>query len=453
MLAQTRDSFLDDEFGRPVESIMRCEDFKSNFARRLSNRYISRSSVSGSRQDTVLKLRPVEKQEILNNVPERIEQCSQLSKSSNLEQNGEIVKPPDKMIKQNADMRGTEVNALNMEVDTLRWQLAQTEANRQMHIALLKQIVTFLNRVKEHIECQKHEPDVRLDAVSPMVFPSTLNITDLPRSRSVLHVSKNLDYSISPVKKMSTRKISKSISNVNGYKDCSSIWSHSKLSLVSENETGQKLTEEMSRLITLANTVLSTKLPDLACACLGNRTESTLQLTEDAKKDEVTTQNVNASLNLFKKTENEKNVLNTSCNSEAYNGITNKFADMENSILNDFIVSQSPLSFGSENNSSGVKLFEREQPGTQNGLVTSCGKVVQTVDKRNDYNASSNFIEDESGFSSMSSFQEIGIPIISIIPPSPCKEVEYLEEIADETEKWKTDTIELDKQSVKVFWV
>lgn len=93
-----------------------------------------------------------------------------------------------------------------------------------MHIALLQQIVTFLNRVKEHIEFQKNEPDIRLDTVSPMVFPRTINITDLPRSRSVFHVSKNLDYSISPAKKISTRKISKSISNVNGYKDCSSIW-------------------------------------------------------------------------------------------------------------------------------------------------------------------------------------------------------------------------------------
>lgn len=453
MLAQASDLFLDDEFGRPVESIMRCEDFKSNFARRLSNRYISRSSVSGSRQNTVLKLRPTDQQEILNNVPERIEQCSQLSKSSNLEPNGEIVKPPDKMVKHNADMRGTEVNALNMEVDTLRWQLAQTEANRQMHIALLQQIVTFLNRVKEHIECQKNEPDVRLDTVSPMVFPRTINIADLPRSRSVFHVSKNLDYSISPAKKISTRKISKSISNVNGYKDCSSIWNHSKLSLVSENEAGQKLTEEMSRLITLANTVLSTKLPDLACACVHFRTESTFQLTEESKKEENTPNSETDSLNSYKKNSPENIVLNTDCKSEVYNSITNKFADMENSILNDFIVSQSPLSFASENNSSGVKLFKPEQPGSQNGLVTSCGKVVQTVDKRNEYNGSSNFIEDESGFSSMSSFQEIGIPIISIIPPSPCKEVDYLEEITDETEKWKTDTIELDKQSVKVFWV
>lgn len=41
-----------------------------------------------------------------------------------LEQNGEIVKPPDKTVK-NTDIRYTKENALNMEVDTLRWQLAQ----------------------------------------------------------------------------------------------------------------------------------------------------------------------------------------------------------------------------------------------------------------------------------------------------------------------------------------
>ena len=100
----------------------------------------------------------------------------------------------------------------------------QTEANRQMHIALLKQIVTFLNRVKEHIECQKSESDIRLDKLLPMALSKSLNISDLPRSRSVLHVSKHLDGTISSTKKISTRKMSKSINNVNGFIDGSSIW-------------------------------------------------------------------------------------------------------------------------------------------------------------------------------------------------------------------------------------
>lgn len=59
MLMQPPDMIgkVEEEFSRPVESIMRCEDFKSNFARRLSNRYTSRSPVA-ARQDTSLKLLP-----------------------------------------------------------------------------------------------------------------------------------------------------------------------------------------------------------------------------------------------------------------------------------------------------------------------------------------------------------------------------------------------------------
>ncbi|CAG9137132.1 unnamed protein product [Plutella xylostella] len=57
------------EYGRPVESIMRCEDFKSNFARRLSNRYITRSPVASPKKegpkptDTLKKPEPAEKVE------------------------------------------------------------------------------------------------------------------------------------------------------------------------------------------------------------------------------------------------------------------------------------------------------------------------------------------------------------------------------------------------------
>lgn len=98
----------------------------------------------------------------------------------------------------------------------------QTEANRQMHIALLKQIVTFLNRVRDHIDNQKVESP-RKETMSTRVSPRSFNVADLPRSRSVVHVNKNLEY-LSPTKKISTRKISKSISNVNGFKDNSVVW-------------------------------------------------------------------------------------------------------------------------------------------------------------------------------------------------------------------------------------
>lgn len=87
--------------------------------------------------------------------------------------------------------------------------------NRQMHIALLKQVVSFLSRVKEHIEYQK--PELGRNESMSRLTPRMSS--DLPRSKSVLHVNKNREFSVSPAKKLATRKISKSISNVSGYKD------------------------------------------------------------------------------------------------------------------------------------------------------------------------------------------------------------------------------------------
>ncbi|XP_038216390.1 uncharacterized protein LOC119835558 isoform X1 [Zerene cesonia] len=455
MLAQQKasnDSF-EDEFNKPVESIMRCEDFKSNFARKLSNRYISWSPAVNSKRDPALKLCQTDNQDSPNIVPERIEQCSQLSTTSNLVQNGEVVKPPDKTIFKKSDIRRTEVNALNMEVDTLRWQLAQTEANRQMHIALLQQIVTFLNRVKEHIECQKNEPSPRCDKGSPRIAQRSLNMTDLPRSRSVVHVNKNIEYSISPTKKISTRKISKSISNVNGYKDCSNVWSRSKLSLVPENETANKLSEEMTRLITLANTVLSTKIPDLACAFPDNASENSLQKFDENKTKETGQTVTQDSLNFVEQSTVDPTNLRIESNDEKYKAVTNSL-EIEKDALLDVHFNASQASFNSDlrNDSNELKC---DNDDSQNRLDATDVKVFPMY-KKSEFNPVSNFIEDESGFSSMNSFQEIGIPIISIIPPSPCKDITYMEDIPDiihETEKWKADSIELDKQSVKVFWV
>ncbi|CAG4942598.1 unnamed protein product [Colias eurytheme] len=454
MLAQphpSNDSF-EDEFNKPVESIMRCEDFKSNFARKLSNRYISWSPAVKPKRDPALKLCQTDKQDTPNIVPERIEQCSQLSTTSNLVQNGEVVKPPDKTILKKSDIRHTEVNALNMEVDTLRWQLAQTEANRQMHIALLQQIVTFLNRVKEHIECQKSEPSPRSEKGSPRIVQRSLNMTDLPRSRSVVHVNKNIEYSISPTKKISTRKISKSISNVNGYKDCNNVWSRSKLSLVPENETATKLSEEMTRLITLANTVLSTKIPDLACAFTDNGTENSLQNFEENKTKESGKTETQDSLNFVEQSAVDPTNLRIESNDVKYKAVTNSLEIEKDALLD--VLNTSQASFNSDLRNDSIEL-KCDNDDSQSRLDATDVKVFPMY-KKSEFNPVSNFIEDESGFSSMNSFQEIGIPIISIIPPSPCKDLTYMEDIPDiihETEKWKNDSIELDKQSVKVFWV
>lgn len=45
MSFSTNEQCHEDEFNISVESIMKCGDFKSNFARRLSNRYIAKAPV------------------------------------------------------------------------------------------------------------------------------------------------------------------------------------------------------------------------------------------------------------------------------------------------------------------------------------------------------------------------------------------------------------------------
>lgn len=69
-------------------------------------------------------LHDVKRYDILLQAPERIEHCSELTKIRITEQNGDAVKPPDKLLK-NHNIRDTEVSALNMEIETLRWQLGQ----------------------------------------------------------------------------------------------------------------------------------------------------------------------------------------------------------------------------------------------------------------------------------------------------------------------------------------
>ncbi|CAK1588062.1 unnamed protein product [Parnassius mnemosyne] len=213
----------------------------------------------------------------------------------------------------------------------------------------------------------------------------------------------------------------------------------------------------MSRLITLANTVLSTNLPDLACACVNNFNDIDTKLTEDEIERPTS---LNVTIN-FIKDEPRSTTVNSP---KGDNGVTNKVIEVSsiNTNTSDCCVSILSHQTELEDKFSTLKTLENESNNSNgdteppNENVVEAIDKIQVFDKINNYNALSNFIEDESGFSSMSSFQEIGIPVISIIPPSPCKEVGYLEEISDileEREKWKSDGIELDKQSVKVFWV
>lgn len=225
--------------------------------------------------------------------------------------------------------------------------------------------------------------------------------------------------------------------------------SPSKLFSTPEEQSTPKISEEITRLITLANTVLSTKLPDLACTYSEPEYASISETAEDKSQKN----NSISSLHLTDEDITNAFILNTICDGEdTFNEITNDFIECKIGTTNDFILSPSPLPIsGLENDFAEVKIIGNNTVKTTNAPT----KAQIFVEKRNEYNHAANFIEDESGFSSMSSFQEIGIPILSVIPPSPCKDVSYIDDIADilEDTKWKSDPVDLNKQSVQVFWV
>lgn len=224
--------------------------------------------------------------------------------------------------------------------------------------------------------------------------------------------------------------------------------SPSKLFSTPEEEPTQKISEEITRLITLANTVLSTKLPDLACTYNEPDYASIIETADDKSQRN----NYISSLNVTDEDITNTYVLETIRDSEdPFNGMTTDVIEAKNGIINDIIMSPSPLPISGLENIAEVKSIGENAVKTTDAPT----KTQRFVEKRNEYNHAANFIEDESGFSSMSSFQEIGIPIISIIPPSPCRDVRYIDDITDilEDTKWKSDPVDLNKQSVKVFWV
>lgn len=199
----------------------------------------------------------------------------------------------------------------------------------------------------------------------------------------------------------------------------------------------------MSRLINLANTVLSTNLPDLSTTCNDNTTNI---VTSSLKVDDYTLSDIKkledsaVALTLIE----EDNILEM-------HGI--QTSELQGPYFDDFAMKPPNLD-KSDESVINIKINEVNYSATRAESEKNVMRKI-SIDRKNDFN-SSQFMEDESGFSSMSSFQDIGIPIISIIPPSPCKELGYMVDMPDiieDSEKWKTDTIELEKQPVKVFWV
>lgn len=235
--------------------------------------------------------------------------------------------------------------------------------------------------------------------------------------------------------------------------------------MAAETNIGQKLSEEISRLITLANTVLSTKLPALACVCIDSSIKDAETNTDKIKIDVKGKEGYNdtkESLSLIEEdTTSNLFAFNSTCNNtNDFDGLTKTYIESKDKNLEKILLASSPLTCGLENDFASIKLTSEKSFSVTTKMTNvekDNGKSTKIMLEKRFENTTSNFIEDESGFSSMSSFQEIGIPIINIIPPTPCKEICFSNEsneIEDVDDKWKDmKSLEPNNQTMKVFWV
>ncbi|GJQ70782.1 hypothetical protein Trydic_g710 [Trypoxylus dichotomus] len=269
------------------------------------------------------------------------------------------------------------------QIDTLQWQLKQTEASREMYRAVMKQVVSFLDRAHKSLEILGTKMNNQQNSVH--------------RSKSENLVSIKVD-----------NGTLRSITDATQYED--SFWKQiKKTELLPEEIPPEKLSQEAFRLLRTAQSILNTKEPDLANINKINEPEDDLnfisQLAREFPQDNkprVTSISLSPKLLI---PEREATILP--------NRITRKLSIYSNhSNGEEQRILESPredLVSLSDNNSllssEKQQLSENQEPRRQSNYKCDSEKSVSPPV------SSISSTEDESGFSSMNSFQEVGLPI------------------------------------------
>lgn len=238
--------------------------------------------------------------------------------------------------------------------------------------------------------------------------------------------------------------------------------------------------EEIARLINLANSVMSTKLPDISCNCDEPKSEAENpkvlnnngSLEPDFPMVDLTTKKnykttfdgrfelikevFSARLDKYDAEEYTKKIEGIigelSTPSSDYND--NKGGTAEDKNMNENAENYT-FRQGGDN-----EVYNDNKHGTVAGETTN--NMPNVVKNTTDVaiNDKASYAEGESGFSSMTSFQDIGIPIINVSPPTPESKEEQEKKaspavdfnLLEEMETWGAQDLD-HEQAMNVFWV
>ncbi|PNF27329.1 hypothetical protein B7P43_G02762 [Cryptotermes secundus] len=335
---------------------------------------------------------------------------------------------------------------LQSQVDTLQWQLKQAESSRQMYRAMMEQVVRFLERAYKNLDLikDKMDPTGRSNKSSP---------SRVPRSRSVHTVD------VSPSRESSKSETpphfprAKSIAQIEASPNYSTFrdftWRRPRPARSEPDEVPpEKLSQEAFRLLRTAQSLLNTREPDLVQRLYP-------EIERDTVPDHDSSNSHRSSLSspihgpdehldtgTFPSSSNRKpesiSLSAGSCNSLQRQSLDtsslHSASNTNNSSLTSGLESafaggcstMSPTytsSLGRPRKCKASTLPVLESGYMTQGSVNSSRPVPQL---------SVSSTEDESGFSSMNSFQEVGLPLINESPtsvyakhPSSCNDTRY----------------------------
>ncbi|KAJ9574865.1 hypothetical protein L9F63_007960, partial [Diploptera punctata] len=299
---------------------------------------------------------------------------------------------------------------LQTQVDTLQWQLKNTESSRQMYRAVMEQVVRFLERAYKNLDMIKNKMDPRGNRNTP-------SSSRVPRSRSVhtVDVSPSRE---SPLPESSTQvPRAKSIAQIEASPNYSTFrdftWRRPRQPQLAPDEIPpEKLSQEAFRLLRTVQSLLNTREPDLA---------QRLSLDTTDHESNSSHRSSIASFNPVQEDESISNpkreplsLSSTSCNSLLKQSLeTSSLRSVAYNNNNSSLTSGLESAFaGGLRTASPVFNSPVTRPKKCKTPVPDSSYHQPVQESRSSPPVSST--EDESGFSSMNSFQEVGLPLKQI---------------------------------------
>ncbi|XP_026671619.1 cell wall protein RBR3-like isoform X2 [Ceratina calcarata] len=368
---------------------------------------------------------------------------------------------------------------LQTQVETLQWQLKQIEANRQMYRSLLEQVTRFLDRARKSLDIL-HEKNNPKDKNSASRVPRSRSVhaghgDESPKSATPTSSSSSSSSRFTRAKSVtqispsttSYRDFTWSMLRKNDPTQCTPPSQDHKIDGIVYREPGQpeldpndvppeKLSEEAFRLMRTVQSLISMREPELARSSPTENGDSSPSPTDHHRHNDhhndvslslqnsftnslslqdsagYTRRSCSDRGNESSSTDNDSRSSYVKSPNNVKRNLQNLFPGVRRSLDATSLNSGSSKTTEEEdvlaiNNSFNVSIPDHEgiftctPSATPNRRIRKVEKKEKEKCSKSKPAVSVSSVEDESGFSSMSSFQEIGLPHgIHILPVRGC---------------------------------